>query len=163
MIPVVRTDLVKLFLRMERLAAIPGFPGYYASRSGHVFSTRPTGRSRGPGLAWKAERPDGRYGTHLKTNMVDADGKTRVVKLHHAVAFAFLDPPLPHQHVLRHLNGDGHDNRPENLRWGTQAENMREWARHRREKAGQESAIDYGDVAQAVNIPYYIPDDELGF
>lgn len=46
------------------------------------------------------------------------------IKVHRAVCEAFHGPaPFPRAVVL-HLNENGLDNRPENLRWGTQKENL---------------------------------------
>ena len=46
------------------------------------------------------------------------------IKVHRAVCEAFHGPPPFPRAVVIHLNEDSHDNRPENLRWGTQKENL---------------------------------------
>lgn len=48
---------------------------------------------------------------------------------HVLVARTFHGEPLPGQEV-RHLNGVAGDDRPENLRWGTHAENVQDSLRH---------------------------------
>ena len=46
------------------------------------------------------------------------------IKIHQAVCEAFHGPkPFP-EAVVIHLDEDGHNNRPENLKWGTQKENL---------------------------------------
>lgn len=46
------------------------------------------------------------------------------IKVHRAVCEAFHGPaPFP-KAVVIHLNENAHDNRPENLKWGTQKENL---------------------------------------
>jgi hypothetical protein len=46
------------------------------------------------------------------------------IKIHQAICEAFHGPkPFPNAVVI-HINEDAHDNRPENLRWGTQKENL---------------------------------------
>jgi hypothetical protein len=49
-------------------------------------------------------------------------GWYKAVKVHRAVALAFLDPPAP-QHVVNHKNGIKDDNRAENLEWVTSKQN----------------------------------------
>ncbi|WP_413716185.1 HNH endonuclease signature motif containing protein [Sphingobium sp. B1D7B] len=46
------------------------------------------------------------------------------IKIHQAVCEAFHGPkPFPRAVVI-HLDEDAHNNRPENLKWGTQKENL---------------------------------------
>lgn len=45
------------------------------------------------------------------------------IKVHQAVCEAFHGPKQPGQVVL-HIDEDATNNRPENLRWGTQKENL---------------------------------------
>ena len=45
-------------------------------------------------------------------------------KIHILVCEAFHGPKPTDTSVVLHLNEDGTDNRPENLRWGTQKENL---------------------------------------
>ena len=49
--------------------------------------------------------------------------------VHRIVMAAFVGPRPPGKEV-RHLNGDGSDNRISNLRYGTHAENMRDMEAH---------------------------------
>lgn len=45
-------------------------------------------------------------------------------KVHRLVCEAFHGPSPFHRAVVIHINEDALDNRPENLRWGTQKENL---------------------------------------
>ena len=45
-------------------------------------------------------------------------------KVHRIVCEAFHGPAPFKGAVVLHINEDGHDNRPENLKWGTQKENL---------------------------------------
>ena len=95
--------------------AVRGHRGYEASDCGRV-------RSVGRTLA------DGREaGGQVLAPTPDRDGYQRVrlgrklVGGHVAVALAFHGPP-----EVRHLNGDGQDNTPGNLAWGSRRENERD-------------------------------------
>lgn len=57
------------------------------------------------------------------------NGSRDYKKVHHLVAEAFLGP-RPEGLLIRHLNGDGGDNRAENLAYGTHAENAADAIRH---------------------------------
>ena len=45
-------------------------------------------------------------------------------KVHRLICEAFHGPPSSEAPIVLHLNEDSLDNRPENLRWGTQKENL---------------------------------------
>ena len=46
------------------------------------------------------------------------------IKIHQAVCEAFNGPKPFRTAVVIHIDENGHNNRPENLRWGTQKENL---------------------------------------
>ncbi len=56
------------------------------------------------------------------------EGRSRGFRVHVLVAAAFLGP-RPEGLVVRHGDGGQHDNRPENLIYGTQAENIADMVR----------------------------------
>ncbi len=59
------------------------------------------------------------------------DGHRVVAFVHHLVLAAFGSGPKPWDGaVCRHLDGDYRNNKPNNLAWGSQAENMADMARH---------------------------------
>ena len=45
-------------------------------------------------------------------------------KVHRLICEAFHGPPPPDKQIVIHINENALDNRAENLRWGTQKENM---------------------------------------
>lgn len=57
-------------------------------------------------------------------------GVGRVWNIHHLVCEAFHGQKPDAKSVVRHLNGDRLDNRPENLKWGTAAENTADMLAH---------------------------------
>lgn len=103
---------------------IPGFEGHHADSDGHVWSTLSG--------AW-ARRANVLDRNGYATITLPADGRVRVTRFAHTlVALAFHGPKPSPTHVVRHLNGDKTDNRPENLAWGTSAENAADTERHGR-------------------------------
>jgi hypothetical protein len=75
---------------------------------------------------------DGYMRVHLSV-----DGRKYTRSVHHLVLMAFHGFP-DYGYVCRHLNGDPSDNRPENLKWGTHAENMQDRKDHGRYAAGSD-------------------------
>lgn len=106
---------------------IPGFPGYTATPDGLVVN--PGGRTL---------RGTVHHHGHLRVELGSkARGDRKRVFVHRLVASAFHGPsPFPGA-IVRHLNGRPQDNRPENLQWGTQAENVQDMLRHQRERRAQ--------------------------
>jgi len=98
---------------------IPGYPGYMACNQGYIYSKT---RNRNKPMYMKLYYPPGTKGT--PRYRISLNNKTRQV--HRLICLAFHGLPLPHQTECRHLNGNGTDNRPENLCWGTRQENIRD-------------------------------------
>lgn len=103
---------------IEEWRPVVGFEGLYRvsslGRIEHAKFNRPV----------KAQlRPDG----HLHV-CLSKDHKRKTVKVHRAVALAFLG--VPTGPVTRHLNGVATDNRVENLAWGTYADNAADAIKH---------------------------------
>lgn len=65
-------------------------------------------------------------------------GKSRTHYVHRLVLTAFVGP-CPEGAECRHLNGDRHDNRLENLCWGTRQENYEDRLRHGTDLRGERS------------------------
>lgn len=108
---------------VDEARSIMGFPGYYASPEGDIFSTRRGG--------WRKMKPaSDRDGYQVLT--LRADGAKFVRPVHLLVLAAFAGPKPTPKHVGRHLNGNHCDNRAANLRWGTSAENAQDTERHGR-------------------------------
>lgn len=127
---------------------VPSEPGVMASSWGRIllaprYAPLPNG-------GFRAYMPDPRYGQISKAKkgaaheyrliMVrrdEAAARQAPRKVHQLVCEAFHGPkPFPEAVVL-HLDEDALNNRPENLRWGTQKENLnmpkfREYLRNRK-------------------------------
>ena len=93
---------------METWRKIEGFENYSVSTYGQIRNDK-TGKIRKPQTYTK-----GYYSIRLK-------GKNMLI--HRIVAKTFVDNP-ERKPVVDHVNGDRKDNRVENLRWVTTAENL---------------------------------------
>lgn len=107
----------------EEWRVIPGFDMYEVSDQGRVRSWKRGGRG---GHLWRAQpkllKPG--VGTHgYRLVVLRKDGKDHTRTVHKLVLLAFVGP-APDGLECRHLNGNEHDNRLANLRWGTRQENV---------------------------------------
>lgn len=118
----------------ERWLPIPGYEGNYeVSDRGNVRSVDRirigtdgiAQKRRGQILRGTIGARDGYRCVNLRTG----GGNGRVTPIHRLVLLAFVGP-LPPGMVSRHLNGNPTDNRLENLKYGTQSENMHDRVRH---------------------------------
>lgn len=107
---------------MEEWREVPGFEAYSVSSLGRVMRNAP-GKSTTAGriLSAKARRRDGYRPVVLS---LGARGKNRQALVHHLVAEAFHGPKPTPEHCVAHNDGDPTNNRADNLRWATHAENM---------------------------------------
>lgn len=108
---------------------IPDFPGYYITDSGVVWS------SRGPWKSLHTIKPymwGGYWLVHIERNK-----KAASLLVHRLVCSGFHGPAPEGKPIVRHLDGDRFNNRPENLAWGTSSENARDTVRHGRSKGAE--------------------------
>ena len=70
---------------------------------------------------------DGRYFGVKLCN----DGEVTSVRVHTLVATAFKGPRPTPKHEVLHDNDDGHDNREDNIRWGTSKQNSDDQQRNK--------------------------------
>jgi HNH endonuclease len=118
---------------------VPSIPGLLASSEGRVllppcYAPLPNGGYR----LYETKPIVGAVTSATKTASHTYRGlywkKHGNIKVHQAVCEAFHGPkPFPAAVVI-HLDEDAHNNRPENLKWGTQKENLnmpkfKEWLR----------------------------------
>lgn len=141
---------------------VPSEPGVLASSWGRIVL--PPRYAPLPNGGFRAYMPEPRYGQVSKASkhaahefrliMVrrdEAAARQAPRKVHQLVCEAFHGPkPFPEAVVL-HLDEDAHNNRPENLRWGTQKENlnMPKFREYLRTRTGERSPVVKGRQKRA--------------
>jgi hypothetical protein len=125
----------------RRFRPLEGFPGYYASSDGYVWSLRSPGSPWGRDVRERAEpkrlkgtsRANGGY---LVVTLRSEDARSHSKIVHVLVKEAF-DGPTPEGHVVRHYDGDPTNNDLTNLVFGTHADNEADKKRHDRHMRGE--------------------------
>lgn len=105
---------------------IPNWPEYEVSEEGHVRRAL-GGRGARAGRVlkpWRNVQNDYLYVGLWRGN------RSKAIPIHRLVAMAFLGAPPTDRHVVAHCDGTRDDNRPWNLRWATQKENMADTVAH---------------------------------
>lgn len=125
------------------LRLIKDAPGYAVTDDGRVWSYKGDDLD-GHELKTRARGP-------YRMVTLSVDGKPLYRLVHRLVLEGFVGP-CPEGCEARHLNGDGADNRLDNLQWGTPAENAADQAQHgtrpRKERHGSAKLTE----AQVVEI-----------
>lgn len=134
---------------MSNWRPIPTCPGYEASDEGQVRSIERTltnvlGQTR-------------RWRTRVLSLHLDRDGYQAVHVLGHtrrvhALVAAAFHGPRPAVLEIRHLDGDKQNNRPENLRYGTTAQNTLDQVRHGRHHEARREECPRGHALEGANL-----------
>lgn len=114
------------------MRSVAGFPGYFVSDDGRLWSTKgPSNQFR------KHDAPLHELGStsvaghgYRSVRMRDASGVYRSHCIHELVAIAFLGPRPEGSEEIRHLDGDKLNNSASNLRWGTRRDNAADREAH---------------------------------
>lgn len=108
----------------EELKPIEGYPNYFVSSHGHVYSDRRGKRRR--------LKPDAGEQGHLRVPLFREGGPRRGerVLVHRLVLTAFDGSPSDASAQGRHLDGDPSNNAIGNLTWGEQSTNWDDSKRH---------------------------------
>lgn len=101
---------------------IEGFPHYFVSENGSIFSDKPCHRY-GSALRQLKQKKNKETG-YMQVNIY-GESKPRRVDVHRVVAKAFIENDSPLKDQVNHKNGNKDDNRAQNLEWVTQSENVR--------------------------------------
>ena len=115
---------------------IPDWPAYEVSPDGCVRRIRQSKGAR----AYRILRPLLNKKTgYLAVCLNDAPRSNRI-DIHRLVALAFLGPPPSSRHLVAHNDGIRTNNTVGNLRWATQAENLRDCHLHGTSQVGSKNA-----------------------
>lgn len=138
---------------MEEWRSIPGYSGYEVSDFGRVRSLDRIIDSAGddrrePYRRW--------YPGRLLSVRPDSQGYLRcshVGRVHVLIMLAFVGMP-PEGMEVCHINGDQTDNRLENLRYGTRANNMEDAIVHGTTTRGEKNAMAVLTTEQVLAIKH---------
>lgn len=111
---------------------VPSVPDISASSLGRIWVSRSQGVMPSGGVRWYEPKPTfgyeektatGRPGVP-KRRIIRVSRLKKTFKVAQLVCEAFHGPKPHPKSVTIHINEDPSDNRPDNLRWGTQKENL---------------------------------------
>jgi hypothetical protein len=112
---------------------IPGYERYEASEHGQVRRAA-AGHGSQPGHVLRAKR--NKHG-HLYVSVASANHRPLPMSVHRLICMTFHGPQPSPDHIVLHENDVPDDNRKENLRWGTHADNARDRERNSRRKISE--------------------------
>lgn len=108
-----------------------GFPGYYVSNAGHIISAK---RRKELMFLKHFIDPDG-----YKRMALYSDRRPIKKKVSRLILESFVGPP-GEEMVARHKNGIRHEDRLDNLEWGTSQDNSDDMIRHGTRPIGVKNA-----------------------
>ena len=111
---------------LPEMRPIPGYDGYFVTPDGRVFSNRRYGRA---GMLFEMRQ---HYNNGYLCFTINTPTWHAVVRVHIAVALAYIGPKPTEDAVVRHLDGSRDNNVISNLRWGTKQENSQDMVTHGR-------------------------------
>lgn len=148
---------------------VPGYEGLYqVSNLGRVKSVRRQRMNGIAGLCWMPERilrPGKNSDGYLNVALNRNDGG-RSYAINRLVLLAFVGPPKDKEECLHSPDHDKTNNRLDNLRWGTHAENIQQWW-HTKNSARKHDVnlrireirearrLSMEDVAKAVGVDFF--------
>lgn len=135
--------------------AIPSLKGAYANELGQI--KLPEAKADMPKGGQRVYKTKWIYGVKRRASKTAMHEYLAVLyrgknyKIHRLVCEAFHGPHPEGKPIVLHLNEDATDNRPENLRWGTQKENlnMPKFLEYCRSRTGENSPRAKGIKARA--------------
>ena len=114
---------------MSELRQVPSYPELWCTEEGQVLLEKDG--------AIRPVKPYRLKNGYLNVSPTLADGRRKMLYVHALVCEAFKGPRPTPESVCLHGDGDGLNNRPGNLNWGTREQNERDKQRHGRSNAGE--------------------------
>jgi hypothetical protein len=137
MLMLLRKDLV---MQKVELKPIPVSPNqdYLAGSDGQIYSrTKYKGFGRKEYVDWYPLKGHRQKGKGYMIISLCHDSKRVTRSIHRLVCMAFHGMPEKKSTQVRHLDGNPSNNKPENLKWGTQIENWQDRKAHGRGCEGE--------------------------
>ena len=123
-------------------------PGIFVTAEGATYSTR---SSHGDGLLRRLNHDIGSSRLYLQIKTVGEDGKILFMGIHRLVCEAFNGPPPAGKPNACHRNDSKHDNRAENLYWGSDLDNHKDAVRNKKfipyGSEGKKGTVHIGEAA----------------
>lgn len=123
------TTILCLFSMAEVWKPVPSYPGLLASSDGRILL--PPGYAPLPNGGYRVYLPVPTLGTETRASKIAKHVYRGMwvrrygnIKVHRAVCEAFHGPAPFEGAVVMHLDENALNNRPSNLQWGTQKENL---------------------------------------
>lgn len=136
-------DAIRARWNGEAWLPIPGYPGYEASSLGRVRRVAPYVRAGAiigvPKKAAIAPRRVHNRTAHLAVTL-SFEGQRRDALVHRLVALTFIGPQPDGKPLVCHRDDDPTNNCPENLFWGSAADNSADMVRKGRQARGSLAA-----------------------
>lgn len=106
----------------ERYSQIDGFPDYYITESGRIFSKRLRGYEKSPKLHELKPKNPGKDNKYL--NIILCNDRGQYTKSIHRLVAEYFVPGYFDGAVVNHIDGNNRNNSYDNLEWVTQNENI---------------------------------------
>ena len=113
---------------------IPEYKNYYVDKNGNVYHIK----KLKPQIKRQKNRQNSK-GYHSVGLYIRSKNKYLWRLIHHLILETFVGLRKPNQQT-RHLNGNPHDNRLKNLKWGTSKENIQDTFDHGNWLVGEKSS-----------------------
>lgn len=138
-------------LLARRFTRLQGYPGYWVTHFGEVYSFRKFGGGFQPDKPMRKLKPSLSGNGYLTVVLTDESHK-RIQRTVHSLVLEAFDRPRPEGYVCRHLDGNPHNNHLDNLLWGTVHENTDDRMAHGTQVRGEKQHLAKVTEADVIEI-----------